>query len=219
MLYGIKYANTNYQKKVSFIIRIFASSKLIKTENTEETKWNITNLAPGNYCISVSMMFGEITSLPSPNKCVEIKGIIIDKVYMGSILAVVASVVIVALLAFYLVLYRDVLHPKTPLPSNLILHINKLNPCDYVSDADVVVPPLFEGMDFSEHILAFDKNFNKHPKVKRYVSTEIRRKDYVNCRQKGVNESIPGKMLLLFSEAWGLHTGIHPLKFLCSNTA
>ncbi|XP_073529336.1 uncharacterized protein [Phyllobates terribilis] len=189
LLYHLKYTGTDYQKKMSFSINLSASSKLIKTENTEETKWNITNLPLGNYCISVNMKYGEITSLSSPDECVEIKGIIAKEVLIGSILAVMASVVIVAILTIYLILYRNVFYPKPPLPSNLILNINKSKPSDNKSDASFMVPSIFEGMELSKYIPSSDENVNEEMQNKRYISTETWRKDYANCRLKDTDHN------------------------------
>ncbi|XP_073432239.1 interferon alpha/beta receptor 1-like [Dendrobates tinctorius] len=79
LLHHLKYTGTDHQKKMSFSINVSASSKLIKTENTEETKWNITDLPLGNYCITVNMKYGEITSRSSPQECVEIEARKLEK--------------------------------------------------------------------------------------------------------------------------------------------
>ncbi|XP_056419303.1 interleukin-10 receptor subunit alpha-like isoform X2 [Hyla sarda] len=190
LLYHIKYAGTDYQKKISFLIKLSSSSKLIKEDYTEKKIWNITNLAPGKYCISVNMKYGEITSSSSPNKCVEIKGVVLKEVIMGSILVLFASVVIVVILTIYLFLHRNVFHPKPPLPSNLILNNMKSKPTDYKSDVTFMVPPEFEGLEPSKYILASDKNVKEPSQNKRYVSTDTWRKDYVNCRQKDMDQNV-----------------------------
>ncbi|XP_069624058.1 uncharacterized protein [Ranitomeya imitator] len=172
---------------MSFSINVSASSKLIKTESTEETKWNITDMPLGNYCITVNMKYGEITSRSSPYECVEIKGLIAKEVLIGSILAVLASVVIVAILTIYLILYRNVFYPKPPLPSNLILNTEKSKPSDNKSDATFMVPSIFEGMELSKYIPPSDEDVNEDLQNKRYVSTETWGKDYANCKLKDID--------------------------------
>ncbi|XP_069829838.1 uncharacterized protein [Dendropsophus ebraccatus] len=204
LLYNIKYADTNYWKKMSFFIKLSSSSKLIKTEYTEEKTWNITNLVPGNYCINVNMKFGEITSSSSPNECVEIKGIVSKEVITGSILAVVASLVTVVILTLYLALHRNVFYPKPPLPSNLILPNKKTKPSDYKSVVTFMAPSESEGGEPSKYILASDKNIEELPQNKRYVSTNTPRKDYVNCRQKDIDQNIlQDKMVELRNSTYG----------------
>ncbi|XP_044148226.1 uncharacterized protein LOC122936200 [Bufo gargarizans] len=188
LLYHIKYAGTNYEKKMTFIIKVSALSQVITTEYTEKTIWTMADLPPGNYCISVNMKYGEVASSSSRNECVVLKDVIAEEVRVGSILAVFASVVVGSILTIYLILYRNVFYPKPPLPSNLILHNKKSKPSDYKADGTFMAPSIFEGMEFSKYILASDEK--EQSQNKRYVSTEIRRKDYANCRKKDFDQNV-----------------------------
>ncbi|KAM4043707.1 uncharacterized protein ACNLHF_013965 [Anomaloglossus baeobatrachus] len=211
LLYHLKYAGIDYLEKMSFFIKMSASSQVILTENTEETKWNITNLPPGNYCISVSLKFGEITSSSSPDECVEIKGVIAKEVLIGSFVAVLASVVIVAILTIYLFLHRNVFYPKPPLPSNLILHNKKSRPNDNKFDVDFMIPSIFEGMELSKYIPPSVENASEDLQNKRYISTETWRKDYANCRLKHIDHNC------LLDKKVELRNSTYDTKNICVN--
>ncbi|XP_077342905.1 interleukin-22 receptor subunit alpha-2 [Lithobates pipiens] len=186
----------NYPKerepKFSYIIAISNMSKLLFTEVTHHNVWETTHLAPDHYCISVQMKFEERTSNPSPKVCVNLNDLAHKEVIFGSAVAICVCLIILVILAVYLIVYRQMLHPKLHLPSNLNFNDVKAksSASDYKSDEAFLAPSIFEGMEFGKHTLDSDDH-EEHPQNKRYVSTETWRTGYVNFRQKYTDPNFP----------------------------
>ncbi|XP_072266538.1 uncharacterized protein [Pyxicephalus adspersus] len=138
------------------------------------------------------MMFEEKISNSSPSVCVDLNDLVTKEVILGSAIVICVSLIIAGILAVYLIVFRQMLHPKTYLPSNLIFNDvkTKSSASDYKSEDTFLASSIFEGMEFYKHSQESD-NSDENSQNKRYVSTETQlRKGYVNFRQKYTDPNV-----------------------------
>ncbi|CAH2250465.1 Hypothetical predicted protein [Pelobates cultripes] len=109
---------------------------------------------------------------------------IFKEILVGSVAFVIVTVFAISMLGVYLALYKYVLHPKTHLPSNLILQAFNSKTSMHRGDETIIIPSTFESMVLTRHILEAKEGSPQSLQYKRYVSNEPVRNEYVNCELK-----------------------------------
>uniref|UniRef100_A0A8C5QP76 Uncharacterized protein n=1 Tax=Leptobrachium leishanense TaxID=445787 RepID=A0A8C5QP76_9ANUR len=174
------------KKSTHFIISMSHEYETPIIYDTTEFVWKISHLQPGSYCISVQMEMPNMMkkSIPSSIQCVGVDTAVTNHIIKGSVAVVLVTIFIISMLGVYLALYNYVLHPKTQLPSNLILRSIDSKAIVHRGDENMLIPSTVESMELTRYIQETKESSPQIMQCKRYVSNDPVRKDYINCGQK-----------------------------------